>query len=505
MGAGITETRCLAEWRPAVAGPSSNDRLVSTNGAVAGQQQIIREPVVVEDEQTLAESEQTLSDSDQTHSDADQTASDSDQTSADEDQSAADRDQVASDRDLAHGADPRAHELSHDARERTTHQREQTAQERDHTASARLNVADQRDASADARDRAALKRDRLAEERHRAMEGLDPASQRDDDARALTGTDVLVRAAGQSKRAAQRRALSAKHRELAAQDRRDAARDRAQAAGERLDAMADREMLAHDLQREQALRKEALRHQHRAETLARTLQRSLSPPSLPDIAGLDVAAYHEPSAPEEVGGDFYDLFPLSSTRTGFFLGDVCGKGPGAAAVTSLARYTMRTAAMLHETPDAILTDLNTALLSDNAGPTQTCTVVYGQLDMSAAAATITLAVAGHPPPLIVRAQGAVQTTAAHGTLLGTVKDPAFTTCQVSLEPGDAIVLCSDGIHDTEINAVRVDEQRVCELLTGAPLADAEGLVHRLLDALRATQRPLRDDVAIMVLRHISLV
>ena len=84
------------------------------------------------------------------------------------------------------------------------------------------------------------------------------------------------------------------------------------------------------------------------------MQHSLSPPSLPSIEGLDVAVHYEPSAPEDVGGDPYDLFPLAGSRSGFFLGDVCGTGPEAAAVTSLARYTMRTAAMLQEKPDAIL-------------------------------------------------------------------------------------------------------------------------------------------------------
>ena len=95
-------------------------------------------------------------------------------------------------------------------------------------------------------------------------------------------------------------------------------------------------------------------------------------------------------------------------------------------------------------------------------------------------------------------------SSANGTLLGAVDDPAFVTCEVILKPGDAIVLCSDGIHDTEIDAVRVDEQRVAELLTGTPLADAHDLLDRLVGALRATQRPLRDDVAIMVIRHISI-
>ncbi|MGI8728969.1 MAG: PP2C family protein-serine/threonine phosphatase [Solirubrobacteraceae bacterium] len=403
------------------------------------------------------------------------------------------------------------HDVSQDVRERSTREREQTARDRDRTASARLSVADERDSSADDRDRVALERDRRADERTRAMARFDAASAREDQERALTGADVLTRAAGHHKRAAQRRALAAQQRELAAQDRGAAAQDRAQAARERREAMEDRELLADELQhekallqREKALRVEALAHQHRAEKLARTLQRSLSPPRLPAIAGLDVAVHYEPSAPEEVGGDFYDLFPLSGTRTGLFLGDVCGKGPDAAAVTSLARYTMRTAAMLRETPDAILIDLNAALLMESAKSMQTCTVVYGQLDMSDAAAAITLAVAGHPPPLVVRAGGAVENTPAHGTMLGAVTDPAFVTCQVSLEPGDAIVICSDGILDTEIDGDRVDEQRVSQLLCGPQHASAQMLVDRLLHGLRSSLRPLRDDIAIMVLRRTPL-
>jgi len=244
-----------------------------------------------------------------------------------------------------------------------------------------------------------------------------------------------------------------------------------------------------------------LRHKHRAEELARALQRSLSPPSLPAIAGLDVAVHHEPSAAEEVGGDFYDLFPLPAGRSGFFLGDVCGKGPQAAAVTSLARYTMRTAAMLHEKPDAILFDLNTALLMENAGEIQMCTAVYGEVKISTRGSVVTLAVAGHPPPLIVRAHGNVEATPAHGTLLGAFEEPVFQTCQVSLEVGDAIVIYSDGILDTEINGVPVDEQRIADLLAGIPRASAQALVDRLVHALRGTARPLRDDVAIMALRQ----
>ena len=316
----------------------------------------------------------------------------------------------------------------------------------------------------------------------------------------MTGADVVLRAARQRKRAAQRRAAAAEQRELAAHDRELSAQDRAQAARERRHAWTDREALVVEVEHEQQLRAQALRHQHRAEELARTLQRSLSPPSLPRVAGLDVAVHYEPAAPEDVGGDFYDLFPLAANRMGFFLGDVCGKGPEAAAVTSLARYTMRTAAMLHETPDAILMDLNAALMMDGPEQLQTCTAVYGEIDMSAGATAIKLAVAGHPAPLIVRSHGGVETTPAHGTMLGVIDDPAFQPCEIDLAAGDAIVLCSDGILDTEIDAVRVDEEHLAGLLCGTAHVSAQALVDRLIYALRANQRPLRDDVAIMVLR-----
>jgi sigma-B regulation protein RsbU (phosphoserine phosphatase) len=247
---------------------------------------------------------------------------------------------------------------------------------------------------------------------------------------------------------------------------------------------------------EQELRREALAQQLRAESLAGALQRSLSPPRLPQIPGLDVAVLYEPFAAEDVGGDFYDHFPLAAGRSGFFLGDVCGKGAPAAAVTSLARYTMRTAALLNEGPWATLADLNAALLMEDG--MQTCTAVYGEILENGSTAGVRLAVAGHPAPLVVRADGRVDTTPAHGTILGAFADPAFHTCAVGLEPGDAIVVYSDGILDSEADGEVVDEQRVAGWLAGAPQAGAQALVDRLARRLRGVE--LRDDVAIMALR-----
>ncbi len=373
----------------------------------------------------------------------------------------------------------------------------------DENDTARLRAAEQRDAIADARDVAALARDQAAAARDVAITQTAALDEQPDGAVALPGADIPTRAAEPRQRAAHRRADAAEHRVSAAEDRLMAERDREQAARERRRSLVDREMLVSQLQRERDLRHKALGLKHRAEQLARTLQRSLSPPRLPTIAGLDVGVRYEASAPEDVGGDFYDLFPLAPRRAGFFLGDVCGKGPDAAAITSLARYTMRTAAMLHETPDAILADLNAALLMHTDGQMQTCTAVYGQIDTSSQVAAVTLAVAGHPPPLIVRANATIQAAPAHGTMLGVVENPIFVTCQLELAIGDAIVVCSDGIHDITLDGIRVDEHRVAQLLSGPSQASAQDLVDRLMLALADVDRPLRDDVAIMALRHTS--
>ena len=230
--------------------------------------------------------------------------------------------------------------------------------ERDDSVRARLRAAEQRDALADARDIAALVRDEAAAARDVEVERAGPV----DEQAARTVAYPALRVARSGERAAPQRTQAGRDRVSAAEDRLLAQHDREEAARERLHALIDREMFVCELDLMQALRDKALGHQHRAEELARTLRRSLSPPRLPPIAGLDVAVHHEASAPEDVGGDFYDLFPLARARSGFFVGDVCGKGPQAAALTSLARYTMRTAAMLHESPDAILMDLNVALL-----------------------------------------------------------------------------------------------------------------------------------------------
>lgn len=264
-----------------------------------------------------------------------------------------------------------------------------------------------------------------------------------------------------------------------------------------LDELELRLAAMRELRRERNARHQALEQQRHAERLARTLQRSLSPPTLPDVPCLQIAVHYQPFSDAEVGGDFYDLFARDTDRWGFFLGDVCGKGPEAASLTSLARYTLRAAAMHNEDPADVLLDLNSALLTQRSE--DMCTAVYGEIDATGSDQTITLAVAGHPPPLVLRADGTVEPVYTRGTMLGAFKDVAFTSCQVNLQPGDAIVLYSDGLLDMHLDGARVDERWLAQILCSASGTAAHQIVDRVTDTLTRLDLPLRDDVAVMAL------
>jgi sigma-B regulation protein RsbU (phosphoserine phosphatase) len=265
-----------------------------------------------------------------------------------------------------------------------------------------------------------------------------------------------------------------------------------------LDEMELRLSAAHVIAAERELRQVAGIEQARAEEISSTLQRSLKPPSLPDIPGLEIAAHYEPFS--EIGGDFYDVFPMESGRWGFFLGDVVGKGPEAARLISLARYTLRTAAMLKEDLGAILTDLNSALLMelDGQGNSPTCTVVYGEIDVSKERTEVSLAAAGHPAPIVVRSTHEAWCAPASGTLLGAIEDVAFDTCRLSLGQGDALVLYTDGILDLEINGSRSDEEWLARSLSDAPEIRAPAIIDWLNFKIAGLEGPLRDDAAILV-------
>lgn len=206
-------------------------------------------------------------------------------------------------------------------------------------------------------------------------------------------------------------------------------------------------------------RQESERERERLQQLNTALQQTLLPPALANVPGLDVAAHYHIASLDEVGGDFYDLFPLAHGRWGLFLGDVCGKGAAAAAVTSLARYTLRAAAVYDPDPAVVLSNLNTVLNHEyNGTDPRFCTVIFGLLtpDDDHGGFNITLASGGHPPALLIRADGTADyLPTAGGQLIGVLPDAHIATTACRLGPGDTLLLHTDGLTEAH-TAIRGD-------------------------------------------------
>jgi PAS domain S-box-containing protein len=232
------------------------------------------------------------------------------------------------------------------------------------------------------------------------------------------------------------------------------------------------------------------------DTIARTLQESLLPPELPTIPAIDVAAAYLPGE-GEVGGDFYDVFQTGVSTWAVVIGDVCGKGAEAAAVMAQARYTVRAAAMRERGPAGILRTVNEALL--RAGRQRFLTAAHLQLRLGAAVRA-RVSLGGHPPPLLLRSDGTIGEIGVPGTLLGVFPGPELYEETQTLEPGDAIVLFTDGVPD-ERGSNGGPDPRFRGLLreragrTAAEIVDA--VRSMVLD--RTAESPA-DDAAVVVVR-----
>ncbi|MDQ2814084.1 MAG: SpoIIE family protein phosphatase [Actinomycetota bacterium] len=199
-------------------------------------------------------------------------------------------------------------------------------------------------------------------------------------------------------------------------------------------------------------RQEGERERERLQDLVATLQQSLLPTVLPAVPGLDAVAHYHAASPDELGGDFYDLFPLTGNRWGLFLGDVCGKGARAAALTSLIRYTLRTAAVYDADPATVLRTLNEALHQQYLRDDRSfCTVIFGVLAPAADGFTLALTRGGHSAPLLMRADGTARYLPMPvGPLIGAWADVAFTVTTISLFPGDTLLLFTDGLTEARV-------------------------------------------------------
>jgi serine phosphatase RsbU (regulator of sigma subunit) len=237
--------------------------------------------------------------------------------------------------------------------------------------------------------------------------------------------------------------------------------------------------------------------------VATVLQETLLPPLLPVIPDADCAARYRPTGSGNlVGGDFYDMFSTGPNAWDVVLGDVSGVGPEAAALTGLARYTIRAVAR-DGSPAAVLRALNDALNNQRTGD-RFCTAVYLRLVPSRDGVDVTLASGGHPPALILRDDGRIEAVDAEaGMLLGLFPETGVVDQQLRLDPGDAIVLYTDGVIEARDPSTgeQYGQERVEELLARCAGRTADGIARRLeLAVIDHQDGQTLDDVAILVVR-----
>ncbi|MEW6477449.1 MAG: GAF domain-containing SpoIIE family protein phosphatase [Actinomycetota bacterium] len=242
--------------------------------------------------------------------------------------------------------------------------------------------------------------------------------------------------------------------------------------------------------------------------VASALSESLLPPLLPPLPGLDAAARYRPSGADApgrgnlVGGDFYDLFEIADGRFGLLLGDVSGVGPEAAALTGVARYTVRAVAEAEDGPCAVLTRLNEALL--RLGSERFLTAVYAILEPKGdGVVPVGLCSGGHPPAVVLRDDESVEVLDGEaGMLLGVFPTVELSDIHVVLNPGDALVLVTDGVLEArDGEGSEFGLERLTELLATCAGRSAEGIARRIeRSVLDHRGDRADDDLAIVVLR-----
>ncbi|QDY79344.1 SpoIIE family protein phosphatase [Streptomyces qinzhouensis] len=260
--------------------------------------------------------------------------------------------------------------------------------------------------------------------------------------------------------------------------------------------------LAEDLSRRAALALDNARLYSERVAISQSLQRSLLPPESPQIPGVEVEViYRAAGEGNEVGGDFYDVFPIRDGAYGFAIGDVCGTGPEAAAVTGLARHALRLLAREGFGGPAVLERLNAAIL-DEGSRSRFLTLLYGELwPQEDGSARLKVVCAGHPLPLRLRPDGTVDSPAEPQPLLGVMEDLELFEESVTLAPGDVLLCVTDGITERREGSRMLGDDGLAEVLTGCTGLTAGAVAARVMRAVeRFAAEPASDDMAILALR-----
>lgn len=247
-------------------------------------------------------------------------------------------------------------------------------------------------------------------------------------------------------------------------------------------------------------------HRNRAE-VARTLQATLLPPELPDVPGAELAAqYHSAGDGVEVGGDFYDVFSLSDDRWVLMIGDVCGTGPAAAALTSQIRHGARVAARAGLRPAAVVPAINASLI-DTIQAGRFCTMVYAELVARHNGLVLQVICAGHPPPIVVRDDYALELP-VRGPLLGVVPFARFSPMETTIRPGEVMVFVTDGAIEARGAVPGEDglrgfygQDRLADVIEEHASESAVDIARAIAESvIEFGGGRLADDLAILVLR-----
>ncbi|MFH0173859.1 SpoIIE family protein phosphatase [Streptomyces cacaoi] len=260
--------------------------------------------------------------------------------------------------------------------------------------------------------------------------------------------------------------------------------------------------LAEDLSRRAALALDNARLYSERTAISQALQRSLLPPELPEIDGVEVEViYRAAGEGNEVGGDFYDVFPISDGAYGFAIGDVCGTGPNAAAVTGLARHALRLLAREGLSGPAVLERLNSAILDEGAR-SRFLTLLYGEMrPQEDGSAELKVVCAGHPLPLRLRQDGTVEAAAEPQPLLGVMEDLELYEQTVTLDPGDVLLCVTDGVTERREGTRMLGDDGLADVLTTCTGLTAGAVAARIMRAVErfASDAP-SDDMAILAMR-----
>jgi sigma-B regulation protein RsbU (phosphoserine phosphatase) len=240
-----------------------------------------------------------------------------------------------------------------------------------------------------------------------------------------------------------------------------------------------------------------------AERTARALQASLLPPELPTVPGAEIGAFYRPAEDAQVGGDFYDAFPIGTDGFAVVVGDVSGKGSAAAAVTALVRHTVRTASMATDDPAGVLQILNDAMFLGQAEGdlAHFCTVHLTFLTPGSGQLLLRSAAAGHPPALVLRGGSeALEALTAAGPPVGWFQGPDYASTEATLDAGDVLVLYTDGLTEARRDGGLLGEAAVGEVLRRTRQESPQAIATAVQEMLYEPGVDVRDDTAVVVVK-----